>query len=484
MSLIRQSLPALLREADRVLSTRQHSAALPAVLWAGLDEPPAAFAERIRSLRQRRTRIMAAVPHGYPVEGAQAVEFAPKMFTLLHPDRRSRYRCASGGRGSGKSHGLATALLLRMIERKMRVLCAREIMNSLRESVHHLLTDKIDELGLTPFFDVTDRTITCTATDSEVIFAGLFANINSLKSLEAIALCWIEEGESVSARSLEILTPTIRAPGSEVWISMNPDAANAPAQDYASGERADTIHEHVTFADNPWFPEPLEVERLHLQRVDDDAYRHVWLGECRTQSDAIVFRGKFRVEEFEAAEGWDGPYHGLDFGFAVDPTAAVRCWISGRTLYIEREAYGVGVDIDATPALLAQLGEDVHRFTIRADSARPETISYLQRHGFPAVVGVEKWKGSVEDGIAFIRAFEAVVIHPRCEHTIDEFRNYRFKVDRLTGDIRPEPVDAFNHTIDALRYSLAPLIHAPETGLLDYYEQEARALRGQAVSTV
>jgi len=467
MSIGAPNAGAVIKAAQKVLAAAQAATSAPAVIWAGLGEKPKAFAKRVATLRAQRTgRILAAVRYGYRVPAdVQAVEFPRKLFRLLHPDRPSRYRCASGGRGSGKSHSFATALILRALASKVRILCAREIMRSLRESVHHLLTDKIDVLELTPFFTVNDREIVCNITGAEIIFAGLWANINTLKSLENISLVWIEESESVSDRSLEVLTPTVRAKASEIWLSLNPDDAAAPAMQFVGDERPDVRHVHVTYADNPWFGEtPLEAERLYLQRVDDDAYQHVWEGKCRTISDAQIFRNKYVVEEFTPGEGWDGPYHGLDLGFATDPSVLVKCWVFENKLYIEREAWGLHVDIDRLPQLLDEI-PGARGYTIRCDSSRPETISFLKQHGFPQIESVEKWPGSVEDGVARLRAFERIVLHPNCTHTLDEMRLYSYRVDRLTGDVLPDIVDKNNHACDALRNALAPFIKtggAPE----------------------
>ena len=462
----RDTLPLLLpspsetwRAARNELARRANVQEVPKVVWAGLEEPADQYAARVAVMRKTWSgRILAAVPHGYAVPaGVQAVEFAPRMFWLLHPAAPSRYRAGSGGRGSGKSHGFAAAIVLRMLDRRLRVLCAREIQRSLRESVHALITDKIEALGLSAFFEITDREITCSATGSEVLFAGLWANINTLKSLENIGLCWIEEGESVTDNSLSVLTPTIRAASSEIWISLNPDAPEAPAMQFVDGERPDCRRVHVTFADNPWFPAELEGERAYLQGVDPDAYSWIWLGNTRQQSDAQVFKGKYEIAEFTPAPNWNGPYFGADWGFSVDPSTLIKCWIQDRTLYIEEEAYGVGVDINRLPALFdAVIGS--RGYTIRADNSRPETISYMGGHGFPNVVSCAKWEGCAEDGVAFIRQFEKVVIHPRCTHTAEEFRLYSFKVDRLTGDVLPDLVGKHDHCIDALRYALEPLI--------------------------
>jgi phage terminase large subunit len=453
------SLTQTIREAQQEIERHQHAQRVPKVIWSGLTESAEDFAARIAQVRKSWTgRILAAVPHGFAAPaGAQAVPFAKKMFWLLHPDAPSRYRAGSGGRGSGKSHGFAAAIVLRMLDRRLRALCAREIMRSLRESVHHLLEAKIEALGLSAFFDITDRAITCTATGAEVIFAGLFANVNAIKSLEDISIAWVEEGESISQRSLEVLTPTIRAAGSEIWISLNPDAPEAPVMQFTDGSRPDTRHVHVTFAENPYFPKELEGERAYLQGVDPDAYAHVWLGMTRTHSDAQVFKGKYSIEEFSPAPNWNGPYWGADWGFSQDPTTLIKAWIHERTLYVEAEAYAVGRDIDRLPELFDEVTGS-RGYTIRADNSRPETISYMGGHGFPNVVSCAKWENCAEDGVAHLRSYEKIIIHPRCTHTAEEFRLYSFKVDRLTGDVLPDLVGKHDHSSDALRYALEPLI--------------------------
>ena len=136
----------------------------------------------------------------------------------------------------------------------------------------------------------------------------------------------------------------------------------------------------------------------------------------------------------------------------------MRCYVHNRRLYVSHEAFRVGLELDHTADYWARAVEGVAGYTVRADSARPESISYLRRHGIPRIEGVAKWKGSVEDGIAHLRQYEQIVIHPRCKHTVDEARHYSYKVDPRTGDVLPQIVDAHNHMIDAIRYALAPLI--------------------------
>jgi phage terminase large subunit len=146
----------------------------------------------------------------------------------------------------------------------------------------------------------------------------------------------------------------------------------------------------------------------------------------------------------------------LDWGYSQDPTALIRAYIHDECLYISHEAGGVGVELDNVPGLIPC--DDWNRFVTRADSAQPAMISHVRRKGMNRIEGAKKGKGSVEDGIQFIRSFRRVIIHPRCKETLDEFNTYSWKIDRLSGDILDVPVDAHNHYIDALRYALEPIM--------------------------
>lgn len=384
----------------------------------------------------------------------------PKIFRFLFEP--SRYKVAWGGRGSGKSWNIARALLIMGTQRRLRILCARELQTSILESVHHLLADQIDQLGLAGWYRVQQQNI-AGKNGTEFIFSGIHSNPTKIKSTEGVDICWIEEAEKVSARSWEIVIPTIRKTGSEIWVSFNPDEATDPTyQRFVVNPPPDAAVRKVRWIDNPWFGEELKREKDYLARVDPAAYQHVWEGECRSNSDAQIFKGKYRIEAFAVpiepiASGWDGPYFGADWGFSQDPTVLVKLWIHGRTLYIEREAYGIGVELDDIPELFRRI-PDVDRYVIRADSSRPETISHVKRKGPFRIEAAEKWPGSVEDGIAFLRSFESIVIHPDCRHAIEEARLYSYKVDRLTGDVLPDIVDKHNHVWDSVRYGLGPMI--------------------------
>jgi phage terminase large subunit len=212
----------------------------------------------------------------------------------------------------------------------------------------------------------------------------------------------------------------------------------------------------VGWQDNPWFPSTLRAEMEYARRVNFEDYLHIWEGEPRTVTDAQIFRGRYVVEPFETPENARF-FHGADWGFAQDPTTLIRCFIKDGCLFVDQEAYGVGVELDEIEAFFNSI-PTAKRWPIKADSARPETISHVKRRGFN-IAPAKKWAGSVEDGITCIKGFSRVVIHPRCKHTADEFKLYSYKVDKRNGDVLPVIVDAHNHCIDALRYALDGYIH-------------------------
>jgi phage terminase large subunit len=480
--LLLPSRAQLLAAAQEILARRRVEHGAPAVLWQAPGEPDTAFSARVavagKNLDRRvwllavRGPCTAAAP-----PGVRWVELPPKLLALLNPTRRTRYRVAYGGRGSGKSWAFARALIVRALAQPLRVLCGRELQGSITESVHRLLSDQIAALGVAPWFEVQQTSITG-RNGSEFIFSGIRNNVSKVKSTEGIDICWIEEAEKISEYSWSVIVPTVRSPGSEIWASFNPDQSDDPTfERFVTNPQPGALIDHVSHSDNPWFPPELEAERIYLQRVDPDAHAWIWGGQCRAESDAQIFRGKYTVEAFEppppdAPQPWSGPYFGADWGFSQDPTTLVKCWVGGRALYIEHEAYSVGCDIDKTPALFDQV-PGARRHAIRADSARPETISYMCQHGYPRVEGAMKWPGSIQDGIAFIRQFERVVIHPRCVHTIEEARLYSYKVDKLSGDVLPDVVDKHNHIWDAVRYALSPLIKTPPGwGFLQFLADE------------
>ena len=370
-----------------------------------------------------------------------------------------RYKVFHGGRGSGKSFAVAEALIVFADMARIRVLCCREIQNSIADSSYKLLKDTAERLGIASHFKFTESSI-INRNGSEFIFKGLLRNEQSIKSMEGIDICWVEEAATVSERSWDTLIPTIRKANSEIWVTFNCLNADDPTtKRFIDNPPPEAYVRKVNYTENPYFPDTLRKEMEWCKKNDYELYLHVWEGFPRSLSDAQIFKGRYTVEAFSDSLAESAPrlFFGADHGFANDPSTLIRCFIIGRKLYIDYEAYGVGVEINELRALYSSVpGFD--RWTIYADCARPETNSYLTKHEHLRVLGAEKWQGSVEDGIAYLKSFEQIVIHQRCKHTADEFRCYSYKTDSKTNEVLPIPLDKSNHCVDALRYALGTYI--------------------------
>lgn len=377
---------------------------------------------------------------------------------LLEP---APYKSVRGGRGGAKSYSFADAILIKGVEKPLRILCCREFQSSIADSVYKLLSDRIIALGLSPFYKVNKSSISGT-NGTEFLFKGLRINILEVKSTEGIDICWVEEAQSVSEDSWEILIPTLfRKDDSELWLSWNTGEEEDPTyQRFVVNPPEGCISKLINWDQNKFFPEGLRKVKDHCKKVDPDAYRHIWLGEPLKISDAVIFKDKFSVKEFEAPTGVEFNY-GADWGFSNDPTTLVRNFVIDDDLYIDYEAYGVGVELEELPELFDSVpGSRDHE--IKADNSRPETISFMNRRGF-VVTACNKTSGSnegfVRDGIEFMKKYAHIYIHPRCVESLNEFQHYKYKVDKNDKDkILPIIVDAFNHIIDAIRYSLENLI--------------------------
>ena len=369
---------------------------------------------------------------------------------LLKP---ARYKGAWGGRGSGKSHFFAELLIEEHVcNPNQSSVCVREVQKSLNQSVKRLLELKIEQMGLFDYFDVQESQIKNKRGNGIIIFQGMQNHTaDSIKSLEGYDRAWVEEAQSLSQASLDKLRPTIRKPGSELWFSWNPQNETDPVDLLLRGDNSPDSSAviKVNWSDNPWFPDVLREEMEYDKRRDPDKYMHIWQGEYQRNSEARVFRN-WKIDEFDARPD-DVLRFGADWGFASDPTVLVRCFIRGRTLYIDYEAYQIGCEIMNIPELFMTVPES-EKYPIVADSARPETISHVKKHGFPRIYPAVKGPKSVEDGIEWLKSFD-VVVHPRCTHTIDELSLYSYKVDKMTGQVLPQLEDKQNHVIDALRYA-------------------------------
>jgi len=386
----------------------------------------------------------------------------PRAFVpFLKP---ARYKGARGGRGSAKSHTFAENLIERCLMRKTRWICLREHQISLRQSVKRLLEDKIIKLGVGSMFDVQDRLIK-TPYDGELVFSGMKNHTaESIKSYEDFDGSWFEEAQNASQVSLDMLRPTIRNPGSELWFTWNPKNPNDPIDVLLNGAEPpkNSIIETVSWRDNPWFPDELEEERQYDLRRDIDKYNHIWEGQFDVKSEARVFKRWKVANEDDRKElkefirvGRVMPRYGGDFGYSIDPAVLIEIYVDKRTrkIYITREAYKVGLEIDHLPKFFLDKVPECKDYRITMDSSRPDSISYMKRHGLPKTLKSKKGPGSIVEGIEFLKSYD-IVVFEECIHTIHELTYFSYKVDPLTQEPTNVLQDKTNHVIDSLRYAV------------------------------
>ena len=231
------------------------------------------------------------------LQGAIAKAEFPEKLSLLFD--KARYKILYGGRGGAKSWGVARALLILGCKSQLRILCAREFQTSIKDSVHKLLSDQIFALGLASFYEITQTNIRG-RNGSEFAFVGLKNNVANIKSFEGVDICWVEEAQTVSKTSWNVLIPTIRRESSEIWITFNPELeTDETYQRFVVSPPANSFVQKINWSDNPWFPETLDLERLALKQRDPEAYNTVWEGICRVTVDGAIFAKEMQMAELE-----------------------------------------------------------------------------------------------------------------------------------------------------------------------------------------
>jgi phage terminase large subunit len=375
--------------------------------------------------------------------------------------RPARYKVAYGGRGSGKSWGVARLLLDFGTRSRLRVLCAREIMRTISESVHQLLRDQIGELGLSEFYSVTDNAIRG-ANGTEFYFAGLRSqDAHKLKSYEGVDICWVEEAQVVSKRSWDILLPTIRKPMSEIWVTFNPELdTDETYQRFVAHPPEQSVVVKMNYVDNPWFPEVLELERRTLLARDPEAHRNVWEGECRSAVEGAIY-AKEVAALYESGRVRPCPYDPLlpvhtvwDLGWNDQTSIALVQRASEIRIigYIEdshRTLADYAAQLRALPYLWGQdwLPHDGRAKDYKSGKSAEEMMRAMQRD--PRIVE----NLDIESGIKAARMiFPRVYIDPKAERLLHCLKRYRRTINASTNEPGPPMHDEFSHGADCFRY--------------------------------
>jgi phage terminase large subunit len=382
------------------------------------------------------------------------------MLELLFTPNKT-WRIAWGGRSSGKSWSFVRALIVRSLEKKIRILCCREIQRSIKSSIWQLIVDQIELLGLGEIFDTTRDEIRCLRTGSTFQFIGLATNtVESVKSYEGVSICFVDEAQVISKHSWDVLIPTIRKTDCEIWCSMNPELETDPSyimlvKNWHLLDRAICVN--VNYTDNPYFSQKSRKDMESCRNRSMDEYRHIWLGETVKHTESHVFNfDRIHLQRKPIEASWSHLV-GVDWGYAADPCVMVDMYydISTHSLYIANEIVIWKAETASIPDFFIQV-PNIRDCVIRADQNRPEQISACRRFGFKRMLAGKKWKGNHEDGVDYLRGLYDIYINPDCVQTYYELTTLRYKVDKLTDQIQPEIDDKQrrNIEIDGVSYNL------------------------------
>jgi phage terminase large subunit len=396
-------------------------------------------------------------------------EFPVKLEGLF---KKSRYKVLFGGRGGAKSWGIARALLIKGAKDPIRILCAREFQTSIKDSVHKLLCDQIDSLGLLSFYEITQTSIRG-KNGTEFAFVGLKNNVANIKSYEGVDICWVEEAQTTSRLSWNVLIPTIRKEGSEIWISFNPELeTDETYQRFVANPPADCITMKVNWYDNPWFPDTLRLEKDALKARDEEAYNQVWEGLCRQTVDGAIFAKEMQQAEkdgricrvpYDATK----PVHAIfDLGWS-DSTAIWFLQFVGMETRLIRYIEDSQKTISYYLATMQTYGYVYDKIWLPHD-AENKTLAAAGR-SIDDIVRAAGYKTEIMPRVPILDSINAArTIFPNCyfdrEHTTDGLaclRHYRYEVDPETGQFSRNPLhDHYSHGADAFRY-IALMIKEP-----------------------
>ena len=398
------------------------------------------------------------------------VEFPEKLSILFDS---ARYKVLYGGRGGAKSWGIARALLIIGARKTTRILCAREFQTSIKDSVHKLLSDQIVAMGLTEFYEITQNSIRG-KNGSEFSFVGLKNNVANIKSYEGCDICWVEEAQTTSKLSWNVLIPTIRKEGSEIWISFNPELeTDETYQRFIVNQPDNCIVQRINWSDNPWFPETLRLEKDALFVRDREAYNTVWEGVCRQTVDGAIFAKEMQQAEFEQRIT-RVPYDAVkpviavfDIGWA-DATAIWFVQFIGMETRLIRYYETTQTTISQILAKMQTFGYVYDTLYLPHD-ARNKTLAANGR-SIEEIVRAAGFNVRIIDRVPIADSINAArTIFSKCyfdrENThegLQCLRHYRYDVNPETGNFSQKPLhDNYSHGADAFKY-LSLMINEPK----------------------
>ena len=396
----------------------------------------------------------------------QEVEFPAKLTFLLN--EKHRYKIIYGGRGGAKSWAAARALVIKAAQSKIRVLCAREVQNSIKDSVHKLLSDQINSMGLNAHFEI-QRDLIKGINGSEFLFKGLRMNVQEIKSTEGIDVCWVEEAQTVSKASWDVLIPTIRKDDSEIWISFNPELdTDVTYKRFVINPPVNAKVVKVNWQDNPWFPKELVAEKDDLKLRDPDSYLTVWEGNCRQVLDGAIYSNEIRLATSENRitsvpyDATKGVMAVFDLGRA-DKTAIWFVQQIGFEYRIIDFYENRGFAFNHYIKLVKEKPYIIDRLVLPHDAtaallASERTIEQQAKdNGFEVTVIA---RASIESGIEAARGIfnRCWFDENKCTDGLNALRRYRYEIDD-SGQWSKKPLhDENSHAADAFRYLATAIV--------------------------
>lgn len=358
-----------------------------------------------------------------------------------------------GGRGSLKSHTVARVLLIRAMQKSGRCGCFREFQNSIADSSHSLLKNLIEEYEL-PNFKVTNDSIVNTVTGYDFIFKGLRNNVQSIKSIEGMTEAWVEEAQTITEKSIDVLTPTVRLPGSQIFYTYNRLKDKDPVHQRLVIEgRPNTLVINVNYdvaIKYGWMSDVLRLEMESDRDNRPEIYKHKWLGEPSNLKGQIYANFK-KIAEIPKEATYMGA--GLDFGYTNDPTALVDVWKWNNAYILDEQLYNKGMRNSEIANYIKSMKHYSGELVI-ADSAEPKSIDDIKDEGI-VISGATKGKDSINNGIQLLQGLE--IYYTERSHNIEEeVLNYQWRVDKEDKSLNI-PIDAYNHALDAVRYKISDL---------------------------
>ena len=382
----------------------------------------------------------------------------PNEFKRLF-DKDWREAAVYGGRYSLKSHTVARMLLISARQHKIRIGCFREFQNSISESSHQLLSDLIKQYELTDF-KVTDKAIVNQINGSDFIFKGLWNNEQTTKSIEGIDIAWVEEAQTISNDSLEVLTPTIRKPGSQIIYTYNRFDEDDPVHTRLVTEgRPNTLVINVNYDIAIKYG---LMPKVILDEIQDDKekrpalYKHKWLGEP-SSSERKIYKDWTIIDEVPRNARLER--YGLDFGYSNDPTAIVGIYYYDGGYIWDEVCFQKGL----SNKQIADILNNQPPKLVIADSAEPKSIDEIKSYGIN-IIGAEKGKDSVNNGIQLVQD-QRMSVTKRSINILKEYRKYLWEADK-EGKILNEPEHIFSHSMDAGRYAMSSIIKKPEVKII------------------